>query len=178
MENLVFPINYNYKLIFKKKLLLTKIFCPHRFVIANDVFKFKEFNLESKQCRRTSLAPRFGNPPTTLLVIPPPPGPISETAGAENNAPAAQSANAEYKQRGGEGRGGDMDDDADLGGEERGEDDGEEKAEQTEVAPPALPQPEYFAFATNNRVIGLSSFPLTGDPSQVRHTHKKQIWLE
>ncbi len=41
-----------------------------RFVVANDEFKFKEFNVDSKQCRKTTLAPRFGNPPVVLLPIP------------------------------------------------------------------------------------------------------------
>jgi hypothetical protein len=41
-----------------------------RFVIANDEFKLKEFNLDSKQCRRTTLAPRFGNPINNILTIP------------------------------------------------------------------------------------------------------------
>jgi len=41
-----------------------------RFVIANDEFKFKEFNADSKQCRRTTLAPTFGGPPNRLLVLP------------------------------------------------------------------------------------------------------------
>lgn len=136
-------------------------------MIANDVFKFKEFNLESKQCRRTSLAPRFGNPPTTLLVIPPPPG--SEVAGVEggdgpSNPIAGNSQKAERRNG---------IDDAELG-EEQEEGDGEEKVDQDGeegngvAAAPTVPQPEYFAFATNNRVIGLSSFPLTGDPSQVQ----------
>lgn len=127
-------------------------------MIANDVFKFKEFNLESKQCRRTSLAPRFGNPPTTLLVIPPPPRPAdteAETVEGASNPPAGSS----HRTKGG------IDEEAGFGGEHE-EGDGEEKVE-TEVEPPTVPQPEYFAFATNNRVIGLSSFPLTGDPSQV-----------
>jgi len=31
-----------------------------RFVVANSEFKFKEFNAESKQCRKTTLAPTFG----------------------------------------------------------------------------------------------------------------------
>jgi hypothetical protein len=85
-----------------------------RFVVSNDVFKLKEYNLDSKQCRRTSLAPRFGNPPTTMLLIPPPPS----SAAAEVAAP-----------------------------------------------PPAE---ENFVFSTGARVVGVSSFPLTGDPSQVR----------
>ena len=39
-------------------------------MFANDEFKFKELNADSKQCRKTTLAPRFGAPATTLLHIP------------------------------------------------------------------------------------------------------------
>lgn len=40
-----------------------------RFVIANDEFKIKEFNADSKQCRKTTLAPTFGGPPNKLLTL-------------------------------------------------------------------------------------------------------------
>ena len=113
---------------------------PHRFVIANDVFKFKEFNLDSKQCRKTSLAPRFGNPPSLLLPIPPPPV-------QQSSAFLAYNSNNNQQQEGGEGE---------FGGEE-----GEEA-----LPPPPAPVPAYFAFSTASRVIGISTFPLTGDPSQ------------
>jgi cilia- and flagella-associated protein 251 len=38
--------------------------------VANDEFKFKEFNADSKQCRKTTLAPTFGGPPNKLLALP------------------------------------------------------------------------------------------------------------
>jgi len=41
-----------------------------RFFIANDDFKFKEYNAESKQCRRTTMAPVFGGAPTQILPFP------------------------------------------------------------------------------------------------------------
>jgi cilia- and flagella-associated protein 251 len=41
-----------------------------RFIVANDEFKLKEFNADSKQCRRTSIAPTFGNPPNKLIALP------------------------------------------------------------------------------------------------------------
>jgi WD40 repeat protein len=75
-------------------------------VIANDEFKFKEFNADSKHCRKTSLAPRFGSPLTFLLQIP---------KAKENSSP------------------------------------------------------NYFAFASSSRVIGIGTFPLTGDPSKVSY---------
>jgi len=40
-----------------------------KFIIANDEFKFKELNADSKQCRRTTLAPMFGGPINRLLPI-------------------------------------------------------------------------------------------------------------
>ncbi len=40
-----------------------------RFIVANDEFKFKEFNADSKQCRRTTLTPTFGGPLTTLMPV-------------------------------------------------------------------------------------------------------------
>jgi cilia- and flagella-associated protein 251 len=40
-----------------------------RFIVANDEFKFKEFNADSKQCRKTTLAPTFGGPPNKLLAL-------------------------------------------------------------------------------------------------------------
>eukprot|EP01038_Epipyxis_sp_PR26KG_P008841 gene8841-11932_t len=73
-----------------------------RFVIANDEFKLKEINADSKQCRKTTLAPRFGTPAKKLVVIP-------------SNESATK----------------------------------------------------YYCYATESRVIGVGSFPLTGDPSQV-----------
>ena len=41
-----------------------------RFIIANEDFKFKEFNSESKQCRNTTLTPAFGGPLTTIIPLP------------------------------------------------------------------------------------------------------------
>jgi hypothetical protein len=41
-----------------------------RFIIANDEFKLKEINIQSKLCRKTSLAPRFGSPIVRMLPIP------------------------------------------------------------------------------------------------------------
>jgi Ca2+-binding EF-hand superfamily protein len=41
-----------------------------RFIMANDEFKMKEFNIQSKHCRKTTLAPRFGSPPTTMVHVP------------------------------------------------------------------------------------------------------------
>jgi len=131
-----------------------------RFVIANDVFKLKEFNLESKQCRRTSLAPRFGNPPTTLLIIPPPPS--AEVRLLDDSSPTyPDQGRGDFERN---------DNESDGHGEAGGEAEGEENEGNVVVSapPPSLVAlPEYFAFATNNRVIGVSSFPLTGDPSQV-----------
>lgn len=128
-----------------------------RFVIANDVFKLKEFNLESKQCRRTSLAPRFGNPPTTLLVIPPPPSTQVLTLGGASPPAYADNRPGDFER--GEG---------DEAGEGTGTGEAESEEKQGDTsAPTPVALPEYFAFATNNRVIGVSSFPLTGDPSQV-----------
>jgi WD40 repeat protein/Ca2+-binding EF-hand superfamily protein len=40
-----------------------------RFIVATDEFKFKEFNADSKQCRKTTLAPTFGNPPNRMVPI-------------------------------------------------------------------------------------------------------------
>ena len=40
-----------------------------RFIVATDEFKFKEFNADSKQCRKTTLAPTFGTPPCRMVPI-------------------------------------------------------------------------------------------------------------
>jgi hypothetical protein len=40
-----------------------------RFIIANDEYKLKEFNIDSKLCRMTTLAPTFGGPPVRLLPV-------------------------------------------------------------------------------------------------------------
>lgn len=42
-----------------------------RFITVNDEFKFKEFNADSKQCRKTTLAPTFGGPPNKIVLMPP-----------------------------------------------------------------------------------------------------------
>jgi hypothetical protein len=72
-----------------------------KFIIVNDEFKFKEFNADSKQCRKITLAPTFASPPTTLL-------PIRVNG-----------------------------------------------------------QVTHYAYSCGSRVIGIGSFPLIGDPSQV-----------
>lgn len=70
-----------------------------RFVIANNEFKFKEFNADSKQCRKTTLAPTFGisnspsapsamgGAPTRLLPLPL--STAAKAANAESNANVA-----------------------------------------------------------------------------------------
>lgn len=40
-----------------------------RFIVANDEFKLKEFNADSKQCRKTTLAPTFGGPPNQMIAL-------------------------------------------------------------------------------------------------------------
>jgi WD40 repeat protein len=40
-----------------------------KFVVANDEYKFKEFNCLSKQCRKTTIAPTYGGPPNKMLPI-------------------------------------------------------------------------------------------------------------
>lgn len=40
-----------------------------KFIVANDEFKFKEFNADSKQCRKTTLAPMFGGPINRILPV-------------------------------------------------------------------------------------------------------------
>ena len=55
-------------LFFKFFILLIHIY-SFRFIIANDEFKIKEFNADSKQCRKTTLAPTFGGPPNKLLTL-------------------------------------------------------------------------------------------------------------
>ena len=101
------------------------------------MFKFKEYNIDSKQCRLTSLAPMFGNPPTTLLPIP-----IAATVISNPHEPFSNGCNGEMESK--------LPD--------------EEAQEETAKVEPVS---EYFAFSTASRVIGLSAFPLTGDPSQV-----------
>ena len=91
----------------------------NRFIVANDEFKFKEFNIDSKQCRRTTLAPRYGCAVSKLLLIPNQynstiPAPLGEDDDVRNE----------------------------------------------------LFHKSYYAFSTPKRVIGLGSFPLTGDPSE------------
>ncbi len=41
-----------------------------RFIVGNNEFKFKEINADSKLCRKTTLAPAFGNPPISVSSIP------------------------------------------------------------------------------------------------------------
>ena len=40
-----------------------------KFVVANDEFKLKVYNMESKQCRKTTIAPTYGGPPNKMLPI-------------------------------------------------------------------------------------------------------------
>jgi hypothetical protein len=40
-----------------------------KFIIATDEFKLKEYNVDSKQCRKTTLAPTFGGPPVALVPL-------------------------------------------------------------------------------------------------------------
>eukprot|EP00599_Poterioochromonas_sp_BG-1_P007632 CAMPEP_0173138452 /NCGR_PEP_ID=MMETSP1105-20130129/3699_1 /TAXON_ID=2985 /ORGANISM="Ochromonas sp., Strain BG-1" /LENGTH=858 /DNA_ID=CAMNT_0014051051 /DNA_START=306 /DNA_END=2882 /DNA_ORIENTATION=- len=41
-----------------------------RFLTVNSEFKIKQYNIDSKQCRKTTLAPRYGFPPNELLIVP------------------------------------------------------------------------------------------------------------
>ena len=40
-----------------------------KFVVSSDEFKLKEFNVESKVCRKTTLAPTFGDAPNRMIPI-------------------------------------------------------------------------------------------------------------
>ena len=40
-----------------------------RFIVANDEFKIKEYNLDSKQCRKTVISPTYGGPLNRMLPI-------------------------------------------------------------------------------------------------------------
>ena len=107
--------------------ILRSLVC--RFVTATDAFKFKEFNVQSKQCRKTSLAPRFGSPVNKLVPVPR----VSASTASSQQQRTEQLSSDKQPLTGSSGsRASNM-----------------------------------FAFATPYRVIGLSSFPLTGDPSQV-----------
>lgn len=131
-----------------------------RFVVANDAFKLKEFNLDSKQCRRTSLAPMFGNPPVALLPIPSMRQDLG-IAEAQTQPEALVGASESILQQGD----GELEAKApETVDEAQAVNDNEGTQEPTK---PAAPVPEYFAFSTGSRVVGVSSFPLTGDPSQV-----------
>jgi WD40 repeat protein len=41
-----------------------------KFIVATDEFKIKEYNLDSKSCRKTALSPMFGGPVTQMIGIP------------------------------------------------------------------------------------------------------------
>jgi hypothetical protein len=150
-----------------------------RFVVANDAFKLKEFNLDSKQCRRTSLAPRFGNPPIALVPVPPPPvveAPVEAEAPAPLYADQQQQDQQHHDQQQQQAPETEVPQTEGVAEAKAGEAGPEEAAERPQSAgddaaaeePTKFPPvPEYFAFSTGNRVVGISSFPLTGDPSQV-----------
>lgn len=36
----------------------------------NNEFKIKQYNIDSKQCRKTCLAPRYGLPPNEIQLVP------------------------------------------------------------------------------------------------------------
>lgn len=109
-----------------------------RFVIANSEFKFKEFNADSKQCRKTTLAPTFGinvsqantmnninnylncGAPTRLLPLP---LPIHQKIPGVGTSASSKAA---------------------IHGIQR-----------------------HYIYATSHRVIGIGSFPLTGNPEEV-----------
>jgi WD40 repeat protein len=40
-----------------------------RFIVANDEFKIKEYNLDSKQCRKTAISPTYGGPLNCMLPL-------------------------------------------------------------------------------------------------------------
>eukprot|EP01041_Mallomonas_annulata_P010368 gene10368-21631_t len=86
-------------------------FVSDRFIIANDEFKFKEFNADSKQCRKTTLAPTFGGPPNRLLVVP-------DNSGVETQTQTKR-----------------------MHG--------------------------HFVYSTAERVVGIGTLPLTGNPGKV-----------
>jgi hypothetical protein len=110
-----------------------------------------------------------------MLLIPPPPGSAAEPVPppqAEENFPDAPSPSAQPQTDG--------EPEAKAADGEAGAvpmpvevtEDGEPVEDGAHEKPPAplAPVPEYFVFSTGARVVGVSSFPLTGDPSQVRST--------
>ena len=109
--------------------------------MANDEFKFKEYNIDSKLCRKTTIAPRFGTPPVTLLQV---------CRDSQSHFHRRITIHIHihihtyiyvYSYI------------------------------HTYIA--KVPSGEgifgYFAFAAKSRVIGMGTFPLTGDPSKVRY---------
>lgn len=73
-----------------------------RFVVVYDSFKFKEYNTDSKTCRKTSLAPTYGGTLKSILPF---------------------------------------------------------RMEEKDVL--------LYFYSTGNRIIGIGSFPLTGNPTKV-----------
>ena len=106
-----------------------------RFIIANDEYKFKEFNADSKQCRKTTLAPVFSN----FL--------NSNFQNNFNNNNRVQSY---------------------------GSNDALTNSSSAISSPLNFLIPitingkvSHYGYSCSSRIIGLGSFPLTGDPSEV-----------
>lgn len=105
-----------------------------RFVICCNDFKFKEFNLDNKTKRKTTLAPRYGLPPNKVIVInnsiqflTPPPSSTTQNVSSSNSVSSTNSA-------------------------------------PPLLTNPSNFINGTYVFSTGNRVIGLGQFPLDGNP--------------
>ena len=106
-----------------------------RFILANDEYKFKEFNADSKQCRKTTLAPVFSNFLNSNF----------ENNFNNNNRIQSYGSNVALTHP------------------------------STTISSPLnflIPitingKVSHYGYSCSSRIIGLGSFPLTGDPSEV-----------
>ena len=47
---------------------VARVLSEDRFIVANDEFKVKEYNLDNKQCRKTVISPTYGGPLNRMLL--------------------------------------------------------------------------------------------------------------
>ena len=108
------------------------------FIIANDEYKLKEFNSDSKLCRKTTLAPIFSDITN-----------FNSNLNQNSNANMNNNFNLNYSTS--------------------------TTASSSSISsPPNALIPikingikGHYAYSCTSRIIGLGSFPLTGDPSEV-----------
>lgn len=126
----------------------------NKFIIVSDHGKMKEYNADTKKCRKVSKCPIFGGVPSVLLVLPQAKKGSEAAAEEELLEPSAQTLDADsFAETAIE---------SGVAGE---------KEVKSKLSLQNKSDLEYYVYAAESSVIGIGCLPLTGNPELVRFTY-------